>query len=502
MIRIHQSGGKVLTREAPQGAVLADLLGSACPEQPCGGKGRCGKCRVRASGMLSDASDEEREVLGDDAIRAGLRLACSARVEGDADVWVGGGLSEKILEDGVMPRIRIRPVFSGYGAAVDIGTTTLAGRLYDRDGRLVEREVSVNPQRSFGADVMTRIDRSMKGGRAELAACIRNAVDGLLGRMAGRAEVPKEQLDAVVLTGNTTMLYLFAERPADCLAFAPYEADERFGRYAEGGEAGLPSFPKAAVYFTRCISAFVGADTTCALLAGAIREGAAPALLADIGTNGEMALWDGEQLRCCSAPAGPVFEGAEISCGMPARPGAIDRVFLQDRRVVCRVIGDEKAQGICGSGLIDAVSVLRDLGVIDATGHMEEAAFSLTPEVSLSQKDIRNVQMAKSAVLSGIRTLLESALIRPEDVKRFAVAGGFGRFLDPRSAARIGLFPEKLAEKTEVLGNAALSGASMILLDRARMEDARRIADAARTVTLAGSETFAAYYMDGMYFPD
>ena len=114
MIRIHQSGGKVLTREAPQGAVLADLLGSACPEQPCGGKGRCGKCRVRASGMLSDASDEEREVLGDDAIRAGLRLACSARVEGDADVWVGGGLSEKILEDGVMPRIRIRPVFSGY----------------------------------------------------------------------------------------------------------------------------------------------------------------------------------------------------------------------------------------------------------------------------------------------------------------------------------------------------------------------------------------------------
>ena len=139
MIRIHQSGGKVLTREAPQGAVLADLLGSACPERPCGGKGRCGKCRVRASGMLSDASDEEREVLGDDAIRAGLRLACSARVEGDADVWVGGDLSEKILEDGVMPRIRIRPVFSGYGAAVDIGTTTLAGRLYDHDGRLSGR---------------------------------------------------------------------------------------------------------------------------------------------------------------------------------------------------------------------------------------------------------------------------------------------------------------------------------------------------------------------------
>jgi uncharacterized 2Fe-2S/4Fe-4S cluster protein (DUF4445 family) len=318
--------------------------------------------------------------------------------------------------------------------------------------------------------------------------------------MAESSGMIPDRIDTVVLTGNTTMLYLLTARDPTCLSRAPFEADELFGRDALPEELFFPAVPKARLYLARSMSAFVGADITTALLASQICERPEKALMADIGTNGEIALWDGKSLRCCSTAAGPVFEGAEISQGMQGRPGAIDRVTRKDSKVSCHVIGSDKAVGLCGSGVIDAVAVLCDLEIIDESGYMEESPYHLTPEVALTAKDVRMVQLAKSAVCAGILTLLDASAMEMEELQRLAVAGGFGSFLNLHSAARIGLFPPELENRADVLGNAALSGASMILLSRAWLGRSIELANQAETVDLTTSPVFTKYYIDCMEF--
>ena len=230
--------------------------------------------------------------------------------------------------------------------------------------------------------------------------------------MAEEAGIACAEIDTVVITGNTTMLYLLTKRDTACLSRVPFLADELFGRFADPQELTLSAAPGVRIYFPRCISSFVGADITTALLASRICGSGETALLTDIGTNGEIALWDGAKLTCCSTAAGPVFEGAEISCGMQGRTGAIDHVQLADEEVRCHVIGEGEACGICGSGIIDAVAVMCELEAVDETGYMEDEEFFLTDSVALTQKDIRMVQLAKSAICVGMRTLLETSARR------------------------------------------------------------------------------------------
>ena len=486
-----------------ENALLSEVLreqGKALT-MPCAGHGFCGKCRVIATGSLSAPSSAEQAHLTIDEFARGVRLACCTRLEGDCQVILSDRTNSQICLSGVMDAVTLRPCFHAYGAAVDIGTTTLAASLYGVDGTLLAQASGTNPQAAWGADVISRIEAALKGEGGVLAACIRRAIDRLLDEMASQARIASSEIDALVITGNTAMLYLFTETSPESLSHAPFTAERLFGEIcSDAASLGLTSCPSAPVYLPRCMSAFVGADITTALLASGICGKAGTRMLVDIGTNGEMALWHKEKLFCCSTAAGPAFEGAGLSMGMHGQDGAVDHVSIRNGILLPHVIGGGLPSGICGSGVIDALACLLEIDALDETGLLETAPASIAPPVELTQRDVRMVQLAKSAVSAGLRTLMHTVNISCSDVAELAVAGGFGSYLNPANAGRIGLIPEELVPKVRILGNAALSGASMLLLDRKLISACERLAQRAETLELSANPIFTQYYTDGMFF--
>ena len=487
-----------------EGSLLSDELRNyrSAPDMPCGGRGRCGKCLVWAEGGLDDPSPREQEYLTPDQLAQGVRLACCAHITGDLRVRLTPPrVVSQICTQGVDRPLGNDPVFSVLGGAVDIGTTTLAARLYDRTGLLATASAP-NPQRDFGADVISRVGKAMEGHAGALAACVRQGVNGLLLDLCKQAGRSVHEIDGLVVTGNTAMLHLLTETDPSPLAAAPFAAEELFGVQRPARTLGLTGSPDCTVWLPRCMSAFVGGDITTALLAAGLCEGQDTALLADIGTNGEIALWKNGALLCCSTAAGPAFEGANLSQGMQGAPGAIDHVGVENGALVLHTIEEQPARGICGSGVADLLAALLELEILDETGLLDdgEEQWDLTENVAFTQADVRQVQLAKSAVRSGIETLLHEARLEPEDVAELAVAGGFGSFLDLHSAAAIGLIPPELEEACRVIGNAALSGAAMLLWDRDLWARSVALADSARTVDLAGSRFFMDRYVENMMF--
>ncbi len=470
--------------------------------QPCGGRGVCGKCRVRAQGSLAAPDEPERKLLGEEALNSGERLACRARIAGDCDVLLQHQAQAQIVSGEAYANTNAEPYFRNWGAAVDIGTTTLALQLYNRKG-LAEQAVSRNPQDAFGADVMSRIGAALSGEGLALRRTIVGKIEELLGSMALECGIAQSEIDAMVLTGNTTMLYLLTGRNPEALSRAPFAADCLFDEEIEATEIGFVH--PAACYLPRCASAFVGADITTALLASGMLERDQTALLVDIGTNGEMALWHDNRLLCCATAAGPAFEGAEISCGCQGVRGAIDQVWPEDSALEVHTIGGAEPVGICGSGIIDAVSAMLETGRLDETGRVVqpdavngEDAVMLAGNISLSQKDVRNVQLAKSAICAGIRTLLKRAQLETTQVDAFYIAGGFGSYIDLNSAARIGLFPPELLSAAHVIGNAAQTGAAMMLLDGSLQRRMAGPIEQAEVIDLSTDAYFMQQYIDGM----
>jgi len=510
--------------ELAQPEPLSDLLrrsGVRVP-MPCGGRGRCGKCRVYASGALSPVTAAERAALRADELAAGLRLACAVRVEGDAEVRVGETGRDEILTAGRLPAFPPDPIGRRKGAAVDIGTTTLAAYLYDLPaGKLLATATAVNPQTAFGADVISRLQKSRDGQRGELADAIRGGLNDLLGALCRAAGAARADVDALTLTGNTAMLYLLTGQKPDSLIAVPFLQDRSFGEWLAPGALGLDLPGCERVYLTRCISAYVGADITMSSMASELfRRTAAdePCLMCDIGTNGEMVLASGGKYLCCSTAAGPTFEGAGIHMGMTARPGAISRARLEDGKFVCSVIGGGKAEGLCGTGIIDTIAAMLEAGIVDPTGYLCEDghgfedcieefqgnnAFRLPgTDVVVTQADVRAVQLAKAAICAGMLTLLHEAGLDGA-VPLLKIAGGFGSFIDVVSAERIGLIPPGFAARAEAIGNAAGAGASMALLSRPMLEASEAFSREARAVELSASAWFMEKYPENMMFgPD
>ncbi|MGI6335478.1 MAG: ASKHA domain-containing protein [Eubacteriales bacterium] len=486
---------------------------------PCGGKGRCLKCRVHVEGEADPPDARERALLGESDLAAGVRYACMTTVTGDVTVTLpvrsglqtgNGGM--RIQSEGVIREIPKDPWAEGCGAAVDIGTTTVAGYLYDfTSGTLLASRSLPNPQGIYGADVVTRIEKSLAGERAGLAASVRGCINTLLGEMCADAGITPGEIGGVVVTGNTAMCYLLTARDPYKLSRSPFIADFLFGEWFEPDALGLCTL-RARVYVMRGASAFVGGDITAGMLATGLCEQNEKALLADIGTNGEMALWTGTELLCCATAAGPAFEGVGISCGMTAREGAISRVTLRGHTVYAETIGGGHAEGICGSGLIDAVAAYVKLGVIDETGYLDEDADEegyLTDagelrvgqtDVVLTQKDIRAVQLAKSAICAGMETLLDEAGLTIEEIGVVYLAGGFGTVLNAESAEAIGLLPVGFAQKTVAVGNAAGMGAGEVLRSGEMLRRSEELAGRARTVALAESPVFMERFVENMQF--
>ena len=483
-----------IPRQVPIGTRLSAVLSQV--SHPCGGKGICGKCRVKAVGALSPLSVMEQRHLTAIEVADDIRLSCCTMVEGDCHVTMDAPAEWSVLTDGQAVASAV-PTFASYGVAVDIGTTTIAARLYDTSGRLLAQDGCANPQIAFGGDVLSRIQAAGEG--ADLTTPLQEAVNGLVGRLAEQAGIRAVASEGAVITGNTAMLCLFTATDATSLSHAPFAVPRSFGEVVTAAQVGLTALaPNRAVYLPPCASAFIGGDALCAALACKMDEHRT-ALLADMGTNGEMVLAHNGAIYACSTAAGPAFEGVGISCGMPAVAGAIDGVETANGRLMPHVIGGGKPMGICGSGLVDAAACLLLTDELDAGGYLD-ATVSLGEGVTLTREDIRALQQAKAAVSAGLETLLYRAALTADEVEVLYTAGGFGSRLNGRNAAAIGLIPRALASRIQPVGNAALDGAAGLLLDAHTREQMTALLERIQVIELATDPFFTDKFIRNISF--
>ena len=477
---------------AKPGALVSDLLRQAVPSfaLPCAGNHTCGKCRVQITGEIEPPDEAERRLLDEADLAAGIRLACSCRLAGNATVTLQAEGKSKIIAWNQTPPFERTE--TGYGIAVDIGTTTVAMQLFDRaTGAVLAERLAENAQRGFGADVISRIEACKTEGLDVLSGRINDQLEQMAAECLREAGV--DHIEESVVTGNSTMLHLYEGLDPASLAVVPFDVQSFFGCMSRRTLAGAP------VYLPRCIGAYVGADIVCAILASDMLSGGVQ-LLADIGTNGEMALARDGRLLCCSTAAGPAFEGAGLSCGMPAAPGAIRAVWREGDKIRFETVQDQPAQGVCGSGILDALAVMLETEAIDDSGFLEEDFAIGDSGVQIDQRDVRQIQLAKSAICAGLITLMEEEGVDAAGIERFCIAGGFGGSMNFDSACAIGLFPAALHDKTGFIGNGALGGASMLLMNKSLREKSEQFARQATELSLSASPAFMDYYVDCMSF--
>ena len=406
------------------------------------------------------------------------------------------------------------------GMAVDIGTTTVAAYFYDlSDGAQLGVRSAMNPQRAFGADVISRIAASENGGLADEQRAITELLSGFARSFCAEQETSPERLYHITIAANTTMLHLLAGIDPKNIAAAPFLPASRFGFELRAEELGLAACPDAPVTLLPCVSAYVGADITAGMAAVGLDRPTEKTLYIDIGTNGEMAYADAERIVCCATAAGPAFEGAHIECGSGGVPGAIRGAVVGDGEIRLETIGGGKPTGICGSGLIDLVAALLEIEALDETGRLadedeleppydacinDDGDFVLDAEtgIRITAKDIREVQLAKAAIRAGICTLLDTVGETADTLDRLVVAGGFGAHIRPESACAIGLFPPQALSKYKTAGNAAGRGAVLALLNENAAGRMDSLARRCEYLELSGSQVFQDHYIEQMMFSE
>ena len=490
-------GETILTACARTGIILS---------APCGGRRRCGKCKVT---LL------EGKVSGDAPDAEGRVRACAAVPV--SDIVIANPESSTIIGSELSPvflSTKKRPARAG--VALDIGTTTVSARLVDLNTASALDTISeLNDQRVFGADVMSRIAAARDGKTAGLFTAINRQTGKLIETFRKRCELSR--IEKLTVSGNTTMLHLFLNVDPSGMGEIPFTPVFLEEREMKGESLSLPA---EIVTLLPSVSAFIGGDITAGLAALEILEAPQPSLFIDIGTNGELALFNRGNILCCSTAAGPAFEGAEISCGLSGVNGAISAVELSDEAsalidagaagkanaaknpVLITTIGNTRPRGICGSGLIDAVAVMLKLGIMDETGLMEESpsGFTIAPGVSLTNMDIRQFQLAKSAILSGIKILCRNAGVRMIEIKNVFIAGGFGFFINRRNAVRTGIFPAEFIDLLSVCGNLSLQGAEECLTTENFIYKCKQIIARCSIIDLAADPSFMDEFAANMLF--
>lgn len=494
-VEVH-CGDKVTAVEAKENETLLAALRRAGFSVPaaCGGRGKCGKCRVSVNGVS--------------------RLACKVFPTQGDEVLLPEAAGGRILTE-TLDISAAASRQNGCAAAVDLGTTTVAVRIYERcSGKVLAEQSAWNAQSGYGADVISRIQHTIDDpdGLAELSALIRTQVQKLIEACLDEASVSQAELKSIVIAGNTVMQHIFAGLSVQSIAASPFKPQTLFDGELRDEILGAPLF------YSSCVAGYVGGDITAGLLASGLYEKPERSLFLDIGTNGEMALGGAGGFSCCAVASGPAFEGAGISCGMPALTGAVSRVRF-DRGILWETVGAVQPRGICGSGLLDLIAVLLRLGEIDESGRLlppEEApesvrryikpdgmgngVFYLTDDVYLTAQDVRNLQLAKAAVAAGVQVLLDRRGMDEAMLDNVYIAGGFGNYIDPESAMDIGMLPRLPKEKIKCVGNTSLAGAALAALDdknRAALLDIARKCD---YIELSGNGDFTRAFTDNMTF--
>lgn len=521
-------------------------------ESPCSGAGTCGKCKVKLNKeSLQQVKQNHHLSLEEEA--QGLVLSCHTQVMGDISAEIISNQSNKnlkILTRGkslaleldtyiqkeYQEQERMTNVFAGrkflvaeegntvdknYGVVVDIGTTTLVTSLVDvNTGEELASISSLNPQSIQAQDVLSRIKfASEEAGLQLMYAQLIEEINRMLSLLVKKASIQTVHIYEVVFSGNTCMLHLATNTSPDSLGKYPYTPKLFGGTHLKAIDYGLNISPYGLIYLPPIISAYVGADIVSGILASRLQEQKGISLFIDIGTNGEMVLSTDGKLLAASTAAGPAFEGMNIRCGMRAGQGAIELFDIKDNaELTIRVIGGEQASGICGSGLLDIVGELAAHKVINKSGRLVDnqdippflkeklvkengkKAFKLTEKVYLSQKDIRQVQLAKGAIRAGINFLLQSKEIEYSKVDRVLIAGSFGYHLRPKSLINIGLLPAEFAGKIEFIGNTSQSGGQAFLLNKTYRKQMEHLVKEIEVLELSNYKNFEEVFINCLSF--
>lgn len=418
---------------------------------------------------------------------------------------------------------------SCYLAAFDIGTTSIVGYLLDSEtGKELAASSLLNPQAQYGADVIMRSNYALEHSPAPLRDAVRQAVVTILDSLCEKANIYREEIFQISFVANTCMSHLFLGISPDSLVHAPYHPACSDALVLDADSLGIPIHPRGQIFILPNIAGFVGADTVGCMVSADFDHRERLTLLIDIGTNGEMVLGNKQERVCCSTAAGPAFEGAKITCGMRGADGAIDHFAFKEKELSYSVIGNGVPTGICGSGLMDLVAALLSQGFIDESGrllHPDELQnptaiehawrlkeihgdysflISDTPEalVYLTQKDIREIQLAKAAIAAGITLLTEHLHTSVSKIEEVLIAGAFGSFMKPESACRIGLIPMELLSKITSIGNAAGEGAKAAVLNHSEWEHAKELAAHTSFLELATSPAFQDCFIDELDFTE
>ena len=453
------------------------------PDAPCGGRGKCGKCKVIVDGVE--------------------QLACRTVVDRDMTLTLPHPDSAQILTDGRTAAVKPDGA-NRFCIAFDLGTTTVVAYLMDGiTGAMLSKTSCMNPQAQFGADVISRIEYAMGGHAGELSGCIRQALAELTHEAAAQAGIAPADITAASIVGNTAMHHLLLEIDPKPLTVPPYMPNVSQG-LTLSPEGLLPINPAGTVRILPNIAGFVGADTVGCLLAARLDTLDDLTLMIDIGTNGEMVLGNKHRRIACSTAAGPAFEGAKIECGMRGAPGAVDHVTVEEGKVRFHVIGGGEAVGLCGSGLLDLIAALLETEEISESGRMESGnTYQLEgTKIYLTQKDVREVQLAKAAIRAGIELMCKRMGVRVADIRQVLLAGAFGNYLDPKSACAIGMIPPALRQRITPIGNAAGEGAKMAVLNGSEYAYSQRLARETEFLELASMPEFNDCYVDCLCFEE
>jgi uncharacterized 2Fe-2S/4Fe-4S cluster protein (DUF4445 family) len=522
-------------------------------ETPCDGAGTCGKCKAKvdSDAMLQFSGDAHRSLTQAER-EAGWVLACQTTVHGDLQVEMDAFDSDglQILSDGQKLAVELDPwirksydavrnttyILAGevvlteepgdttseiYGIAVDIGTTTLVTTLLDlRTGAELGVTSSLNPQAVHAQDVLSRIKMGSKpAGLHRLHAELVEEISRQTTQLAVKSGVARESIYEAVFSGNTTMLHLATRTDPTSLGKYPYTLALSGDQHVNAREIGLGISPHGIVYLPPIFSAYVGADITAGILATRLAQQPGVILLVDIGTNGEMVLSVDGRLTATSTAAGPAFEGMNIACGMRASRGAVELVSLGEHGIRVETIASGDAVGICGSGLLDVVGELASKGGLDKNGRFQnngashnqpwreqwesldgKSIFRIAGPVYLTQKDVRQVQLAKGAIRTGIEMLLKAAKIEAAQVDRILIAGSFGFHLRTASLIHLGLLPMEFSDRVEFVGNTSQSGAEAFLLNREAREEMKQAVAAVEVLELANDPAFEKLFIRSLQF--
>ena len=460
-------GSTTKTVTAKSGEILSDTLRreGIAVDMPCGGNGSCHKCRV-----IVDGREE---------------LCCRYKVTGDISVTLSANGQIRSA------KLRDEKEYDGGSVfiALDLGTTTIAAALCSLDGGIVKSMLADNPQRAYGSDVMSRIAYSTQHGIGELNIAIIERLNGMIFELLAYAGGRMPEF--ITLAGNTTMTSIAAGRDVSSMGVYPYTPSYTGGEKICGAALGLNV--NCDVYIMPCVSAFVGADIVMGLLYAGKPQKDKWNILLDLGTNAETVIYSRDKIICTSAAAGPCFEGAGISCGMSAVPGALCSIDENS----FAVIDNAAPEGVCATGLIDAVAMLIKKGECDESGYMENESAALAGNVSLIRSDIRCYQLAKAAVCSAVDVLMRLAGADFADIDKFFVAGGFSSKLNVGNAVLTGLFPAGLADKFTPLDNSCLGGLIGFPRD---FDNAKKICKTAEYVDLSLNSDFMDLYVENMLF--